>query len=166
MINAPLVEAGALSLGNLLFLQPSLILLVIRANPETWLTNSSVTQKRQYQKKSKCSKRGINLNGRIYFISCIYWIKCFSALVHREALSNLLYMSNNLNDLYEEVLSFRDHLNKVYGMEMFYGDETLKAMLRHAKHLAALFDDYESILLLTQAEEDLEEDDDGDTEET
>tara|TARA_A100001515_G_scaffold138745_1_gene132605 strand:+ start:72 stop:389 length:318 start_codon:yes stop_codon:yes gene_type:complete len=81
-------------------------------------------------------------------------------------LSNLLYMSNNLNDLYEEVLSFRDHLNKVYGLEMFYGDETLKAMLRHAKHLAALFDDYESILLLTQAEEDLEEDDDGDTEET
>ena len=50
-------------------------------------------------------------------------------------------------------------------MELFYGDETLKALLRHAKSLAEFFGEYESILLLTDDEEEMEESEDGDTEE-
>ena len=62
------------------------------------------------------------------------------------------------------MLSFRNHLNKVYELELFYGDETLKALLRHAKQMAELFDEYESILLLTdddEEEEEMEETDGG-----
>ena len=86
----------------------------------------------------------------------------------RRLLSNLLYVSENLNDLYDEVLSFKNHLNRVYELELFYGDETLKALLRHAKYVAEIFDEYESILLLSdeeEEEEDMEGLDVGDTEE-
>ena len=87
----------------------------------------------------------------------------------RKLLSNLLYISDNLNGLYDEVLSFKNHLNKVYELELFYGDETLKALLRHAKSLAESFGEYESILLLTDEEEieeeEMEESEDGYTEE-
>ena len=83
----------------------------------------------------------------------------------RRLLSNLLYISNNLNDLYDEIVSFGNHLNQVYELELFYGDETLKALLRHAKSLAEFFGEYESILLLTDDEEEMEESEDGDTEE-
>ena len=100
-----------------------------------------------------------------YFLLAVsFSLNIFLFWYTRKLLSNLLYISENLNDLYDEVLKFRDHLNKVYGLEMFYGDETLKALLRHARGLAELFDDYESILLLTEVEEEIEEDDDGDSE--
>jgi hypothetical protein len=84
----------------------------------------------------------------------------------RNLLSNLLYISDNLNSLYDELIQFRDHLNKVYELELFYGDETLKNLLRHAKHVAQLLDEYENILLLADDEEqELEGVDDGKSEE-
>ena len=95
------------------------------------------------------------------FLALSVLLNLFFVWYTRKLLSNLLYISTNMNDLYDEVLSFRDHLNKVYELELFYGDETLKGLLRHAKRLAGLFDEYETILLLTDEEEEVEEPSDG-----
>ena len=98
------------------------------------------------------------------FLALSVLLNIFFIWYTRKLLSNLLYISNNINDLYDGVLSFRNHLNKVYELELFYGDETLKALLRHAKQMAELFDEYESILLLTdddEEEEEIEETDGG-----
>ena len=80
---------------------------------------------------------------------------------NRKLLSNLLYVSENLNDLYDEMVIFRDHIDKVYEMELFYGDETLKNLLRHAKYVSGLIESYEHILLLSDYLEEEEEDGEG-----
>ena len=43
----------------------------------------------------------------------------------RNLVSRLRFISENLGDLVEETISFRDHLESVHELEVFYGDETL-----------------------------------------
>ena len=50
---------------------------------------------------------------------------------------------------------FASHLKSVYEMEAFYGDETLRHLLRHAIDIMDLFESYELLL------QDEEEYDDG-----
>ena len=72
--------------------------------------------------------------------------------------STLSYMSENINDLLELLYNYRNHLKKVYEMEMFYGDDTLKFLLDHTRSLIiVLEEEYGEILYLTSPPELLEE---------
>ena len=48
---------------------------------------------------------------------------------------------------------FADHLKSVYELEMFYGDETLRHLLRHAGDIISVFETY-GLLLLDEEEND------------
>lgn len=44
-------------------------------------------------------------------------------------------IEEDLEELMNKTDSFADHLERIYELEMFYGDETLQAMIDHSKQL-------------------------------
>jgi len=59
-----------------------------------------------------------------------------------KAAQMVLSLTNNLEDLRSIIDNFAEHVDKVHDMEMFYGDETLKHLLDHAKELSGVIRDY------------------------
>ena len=48
-----------------------------------------------------------------------------------------LYMLQEVHAIaFERIDSFRDHVEKIHELEMFYGDETLQEMIQHSKELS------------------------------
>ncbi len=85
---------------------------------------------------------------------------------NRQLLSRIAFISNNIDDLVKLITSYRDHLSSVYGMEMFYGDETLKHLMSHTRDLKELLEEYEYVLYITEPIEEIEVVDDQQEEET
>jgi len=54
-----------------------------------------------------------------------------------------LFLSENIDDLAKIIINYRQHLKTVYETEMFYGDETLGALIEHTRSLSDLLQDYE-----------------------
>jgi len=79
----------------------------------------------------------------------------------RNLVSRLRFISENLGVLVDETISFRDHLESVHELEMFYGDETLTRLIAHVGEYSETLADFEEIytLLDEDEEEDLEETD-------
>tara|TARA_R110000824_G_scaffold207590_1_gene393068 strand:+ start:493 stop:918 length:426 start_codon:yes stop_codon:yes gene_type:complete len=78
----------------------------------------------------------------------------------RNLVSRLRFISENLGDLVEETISFRDHLKSVHELEAFYGDETLGGLIRHVGEYSETLADFEEIYTLLdedEEEENLEE---------
>jgi len=79
-------------------------------------------------------------------------------------IKNLTFVSENLNDLDLVIDGFQEHLITIHEMEMFYGDETLGALIDHSKFVKTELRNYKEIMELSdeididQAVEDLEED--------
>ena len=72
----------------------------------------------------------------------------------RKAITELLSISEELGDIQEMVNSFANHVKAVYGMEMFYGDETLKSLMEHAISFNEQLGTFEYIYSLTTIKED------------
>jgi hypothetical protein len=70
----------------------------------------------------------------------------------RAAVTRLLSVSEELGDLQEMISAFANHVNAVYELESFYGDQTLKALLEHAISLNDQLDTFEYIYSLTEEE--------------
>tara|TARA_R110002020_G_scaffold413525_2_gene623157 strand:- start:299 stop:559 length:261 start_codon:yes stop_codon:yes gene_type:complete len=64
----------------------------------------------------------------------------------------LLSISEELGDLQEMINAFANHVQGVYELETFYGDETLQALLHHAVSFNEHLDTFEYIYSLTAAE--------------
>ena len=77
----------------------------------------------------------------------------------RKLLTRFLFISQNLNDLVEIINTYKDHIKRIYSLEMYYGDETLKNLISHTVSLSELLEDYEDIYSITEPllEEDEEE---------
>ena len=76
----------------------------------------------------------------------------------RQVLKQLLFVSDNLTGLNNEIISFTSHLRSVYKMEMFYGDETLKGLIKHAMLLVAEVEKFGFVMDLTDEQpESIEE---------
>ena len=75
----------------------------------------------------------------------------------RAAVAQLLLVSEELGDLQQMIDSFAKHLNTVYSLESFYGDQTLKDLLDHAVSFNEQLETFEFIYSLTeeQQQEDL-----------
>ena len=72
---------------------------------------------------------------------------------------NLLSLSDNLHTVTDKVKDFVLHLDSVYQMPVFFGDETLGALLTHCKELKedmGNFIDTHAIDLEVELEEDAE----------
>ena len=75
----------------------------------------------------------------------------------RNLVSRLRFISENLGVLVEETISFRDHLESVHELEMFYGDETLGRLIAHVGEYSETLADFEEIYTLLDEDEDEEE---------
>lgn len=82
----------------------------------------------------------------------------------RASIVRLLFVSEELGDLYAMFDAFSNHLESIYNLEMFYGDETVSALLEHSRSLQEQFETFEYIFLLTEEQE--EKQNENDTEET
>ena len=86
----------------------------------------------------------------------------------RKLLAKVLFVSQNLTDLVDLLGTYRNHLKRIYSMEMFHGDETVKFLIQHTNSLLDVLEDYSDIYKLTEPLELDEEDEESydDEEET
>ena len=86
----------------------------------------------------------------------------------RKLLAKVLFVSQNLTDLVDLLATYRNHLQRIYSMEMFHGDETIKFLIKHTNSLLDVLEDYSDIYKLTEPLELDEEDEESydDQEET
>ena len=78
-------------------------------------------------------------------------------------LRKLWALSANIDDAQYVVSEFRKHLEDVYKLETFYGDETLRNLLGHAESLSAVLEPYENMYDFVERIEipELEEEEDA-----
>ncbi len=74
----------------------------------------------------------------------------------RKMLQKLLYVSDSIGTLMVSAKNFSTHLDRLHAMEMYYGDETLGSLIKHAKEVIEDIREFEDIYTLTN--EGLEED--------
>tara|TARA_R110000824_G_scaffold58345_5_gene157788 strand:- start:5865 stop:6215 length:351 start_codon:yes stop_codon:yes gene_type:complete len=84
-------------------------------------------------------------------------LNIFAIWYCRNVLSRLLFISESVENLVDAVEIYRQHLEKVYGLEMYYGDETLKNLLAHTNHLSQELEEYESVYNLIPFADDEEQ---------
>ncbi len=84
----------------------------------------------------------------------------------RNAIIRLVSISEEMYDFKEMVDSFAVHLERVYELEMFYGDETLGALLEHARSFNEQLETFEYIYGLIEEDAENENTDPDAEEET
>ena len=84
----------------------------------------------------------------------------------RQALQRLMFVSGNMSDLRAMIEGFKNHLERVYNLENYYGDETLSHLLEHAKDLSTQLEDYRDIYTLVETDDDIDEEGEYDNVET
>ena len=77
-----------------------------------------------------------------------------------KALKKLLFVSDNISYLHEAMTGFSEHLVSIHELEMFYGDETLKALIEHSKGLKEIINEFADIHSLTDIQEEYIDDND------
>lgn len=63
----------------------------------------------------------------------------------RASIQQLAFVSDNIKSLKDSIGDYSAHLKRVYELEMFYGDETLGALIKHTTELhdsMALYEDF------------------------
>ncbi len=76
----------------------------------------------------------------------------------RKLLAKVLFVSQNLTDLVDLLTTYRNHLQRLFQLEMYYGDETMQFLIKHTRSLLAVLEDYSDIYLMTEPIEVGEED--------
>jgi len=71
----------------------------------------------------------------------------------RSLLKNLLFITENVLELQEEVASYKGHLGSIYELEMFYGEETLGSLLQHGTELMDSFKKFDYFIELLESNE-------------
>jgi hypothetical protein len=86
----------------------------------------------------------------IFLISLI--INAVMIWYARASIEQLSFVSNNITDLRDTIQSYATHLKTVYELEMFYGDETLAALMKHTDEMQNSLNDYDDFYDLFGAE--------------
>lgn len=64
----------------------------------------------------------------------------------------LMFVSENMNELYLRLDEFDQHIKFIYELEMYYGDETLKNLIRHSRDLRNFMLSYKNIMNMSEDE--------------
>jgi len=83
----------------------------------------------------------------------------------RAVIAQLLSVSEELGDLAQMVNAFAAHVKKVYELDMFYGDQTLKHLLQHAVSFNEQLETFEYIYSLTEEEKEVDDNEENPPEE-
>jgi len=80
----------------------------------------------------------------------------------RTSSGRLTIVASNIDEIMSALENFENHLETLYEMETFYGDETLHSVLMHAKGITEFLSEFEDIYELSdelpdEAEEEQEE---------
>jgi thioredoxin-related protein len=67
--------------------------------------------------------------------------------------NKLLFISDNIEELYTRLQEFDEHIKFIYELEMYYGDETLKNLIRHSRDLRNYMLKYKDAIELAAEEE-------------
>jgi len=67
-------------------------------------------------------------------------------------LRKVVYVSGNTTEIITAIERYRGHLNGVYELEMFYGDETLQSLVEHTGELSTFLAECENAYGLTESE--------------
>ena len=74
----------------------------------------------------------------------------------RNVAQKLVIISEEIDDMRAAVASFASHVKSVYEMEMFYGDQTLQALMDHARSFRDYMEEFDFIYIPEQEEADAE----------
>ena len=77
-------------------------------------------------------------------------------LYARNVVVRLLSVSEELGDLKTMIDNFYNHISNIYEMEMFYGDQTLQALMDHARSFREYMEEFDFIYIPEQEEADAE----------
>ena len=80
-------------------------------------------------------------------------VNCALLWYNREAVKKIVFVSDNIGDMMGYFKEFQTHLESIYEMEMFYGDETIKGLIDHTKFMVDHIQDFEEVYSLTREEE-------------
>jgi len=82
----------------------------------------------------------------------------------RKVLLKLYMLQEVHNTAFERIDSFKEHIEKIHELEMFYGDETLQEMIKHSKELSEYLAGLSNSVMFSyedeEDEEEIEEQDD------
>jgi hypothetical protein len=82
----------------------------------------------------------------------------------RKVLLKLYMLQEVHNTAFERIDSFKEHVEKIHELEMFYGDETLQGMIQHSKELSEYLAGLSNSVMFSyedeEDEEEIEEQDD------
>ena len=67
----------------------------------------------------------------------------------KKVLFKLLYVSDNIDDLLITTEEFSKHIERVYSMETYYGDEVLQGLVDHSRKTIEAIKEYEGIYTVT-----------------
>jgi hypothetical protein len=70
----------------------------------------------------------------------------------RQSIMRFNFIAENLSALRDTVGSYSSHLKRLYELDMFYGDETLKSLLQHTRDLEAHLETYEEFYNMFEEE--------------
>ena len=73
----------------------------------------------------------------------------------------MFVVGTNLETLYGLIDSFSVHVRAVHESEMFYGDQTLQALIQHSKDLVEELENYEDLFYLVDVEEEGEDEEEN-----
>jgi hypothetical protein len=83
----------------------------------------------------------------------------------KKVLDNQEEFENSVINITESINSFSEHLEDIYQLEMFYGDENLEQLLEHSKNVVNDIIDFQIENFDAEAQEEDEIDDDYTTQE-
>ena len=70
---------------------------------------------------------------------------------------DLLFISEEVGSLEERIEEFKNHVKIIYELPLFYGDDTLKNLLKHSQELGDYISNFKGITDLTREDEDFDE---------
>jgi hypothetical protein len=77
----------------------------------------------------------------------------------RILLTKLMFVGENLGDLVDVIANYENHLKTIHGMEMYYGDETLKFLMEHTNSLLIVLEEYGDVYSIAEPITETEEED-------
>ena len=74
-------------------------------------------------------------------------INIFGFWYIRDILGRLTWISQNIDDIAQVIATYKGHLQAIYKLEQFYGDEEIKGVLEHTRAVSEILEDYQTAVL-------------------
>ena len=72
----------------------------------------------------------------------------------KQLIDKLLYISNNIDELFETLDEYSNHVSEVYSMETYYGDPVIENLLSHSRNITKEVEAYGELKTLFKEEEE------------